>query len=364
MSSIELESVDHAVDAIKSESCVIPTGSHSKNLLIPTGSSCCRLDCQRITGIIDYEPTEFTFTAKSGTRISEIQQTLEANGQYLPFDPPFRDNASTLGGSIAAGINGPSSLRFGGARDFILRIQFLDGSGALTTAGVKVVKNAAGFDLAKFMVGSYGRFGLLTELTLKVFPQPEMYATLIFEGSIQQHVESIKKLLLVPLEIDAIDIFNSQLLIRFGGKEKTLETARQRIEKILGQTPYNYRTGPSDEEREVWNTANNFDWHNSDQTILLKVPCQINDIAQLARQGIADGLDFRVSIGGQVVYFSVTPAAHPSLLKWLHENDFPAVHLRGPVSFSFPAIPFGGISPLVKKALDPDSKFLSLDLQS
>ena len=140
MSSIELESVEHAIDSIKSESRVVPVGSRTKNLLISSESACCCLDCRQITGITEYEPTEFTFTAKAGTKISEIQQALGANGQYLPFDPPFVDEGSTLGGSIAAGINGSSSLRFGGARDFVLRIQFLDGSGSLTTAGVKVVK--------------------------------------------------------------------------------------------------------------------------------------------------------------------------------------------------------------------------------
>ena len=85
---------------------------------------------------------------------------------------------ATLGGTVAAGLSGPGRWRFGGLRDFILGVQFVDGEGRLLRLGGKVVKNAAGFDLPKFFVGSAGRFGVLAEMTFKVFPRPAATRTL------------------------------------------------------------------------------------------------------------------------------------------------------------------------------------------
>src|SRR5207249_790891 len=74
--------------------------------------------------------------------------------------------------------SGPGRFRYGGVRDFILAVQFADGTGQLLRGGAKVVKNAAGFDIPKFLVGSCGRFGVLVEVTFKVFPAPQSWLTL------------------------------------------------------------------------------------------------------------------------------------------------------------------------------------------
>ena len=88
------------------------------------------------------------------------------------------DAGATLGGTVAAGVSGPGRFRFGGVRDFILGVRFVDGQGRLLRMGGKVVKNCAGFDLPKFFVGSLGRFGVLAEVTFKVFPAPASRLTL------------------------------------------------------------------------------------------------------------------------------------------------------------------------------------------
>ena len=115
--------------------------------------------------------SEFTFTALAGTPVREIAAALAERGQYLPFDPMLREAGATLGGTVAAGLSGPGRFRYGGLRDFILGVRFVDGEGRLLRLGGKVVKNAAGFDLPKFFVGSLGRFGVLAEMTFKVFPK-------------------------------------------------------------------------------------------------------------------------------------------------------------------------------------------------
>src|SRR5437660_3460343 len=134
-----------------------------------------------LSGIVEYEPSEFTFTALAGTRVTEIAEALRKRGQYLPFVRLLWVAGATLGGTVASGLSGPGRFRFGGLRDFILGVRFVDGTGRLLRMGGKVVKNAAGFDLPKFFVGSLGRFGVLAEITFKVFPQRLASRTLKLE---------------------------------------------------------------------------------------------------------------------------------------------------------------------------------------
>src|SRR5581483_4094672 len=159
------------VDAICSAPRVIAGGAGTKPRLVSVGAEVVRLSMTHLNGIIEYEPSEFTFTALAGTPLREIMAALAERGQYLPFDPMLAAAGATLGGTVAAGLSGPGRFRFGGLRDFILGVRFVDGMGRLLRMGGKVVKNAAGFDLPKFFVGSLGRFGVLVEVTFKVFPR-------------------------------------------------------------------------------------------------------------------------------------------------------------------------------------------------
>ena len=107
----------------------------------------------------------------------DLITALAARGQYLPFDPILSrrgDDRRHRGGRSER----PGRFRFGGVRDFILGVRFVDGRGRLLRMGWQGGKNAAGFDLPKFFVGSLGRFGVLTELTFKVFPAPSSTMTL------------------------------------------------------------------------------------------------------------------------------------------------------------------------------------------
>src|SRR6266446_6711263 len=145
-----------------------------------------KLSVSKLTGILEYEPSEFTFTALAGTSLREIIAALAERGQYLPFEPMCVEAGATLGGTVAAGLSGPGRFQYGGVRDFILGIRFVDGAGRLLRMGGKVVKNAAGFDLPKFFVGSLGRFGVLAEMTFKVFPSPPSKLTVrLAAGNIQ-----------------------------------------------------------------------------------------------------------------------------------------------------------------------------------
>lgn len=204
---------------------IIRSGGSKTGLSSPTEDAHV-LDMSQLHGIIEYQPDEYTFTAYAGTSLAEIIAALAEHGQYLPFDPILAENGATLGGTVAANTSGSGRYRYGGVRDFILGIRFVDGQGNLVRSGGKVVKNAAGFDLSKFMVGSLGHFGALVEMSFKVFPQPAIYQTLALTYADSQSVlKAIFALSTSPLEMDALDLSvgdNYTLLIRIGGLEDTL----------------------------------------------------------------------------------------------------------------------------------------------
>lgn len=129
------------------------------------------LETTAMTGIVDHVPADLTVTVAAGTSLAALQRALAAAGQHLPLDPPHA-GAATLGGIVAANSNGFGRLRYGGVRDLLIGSQVALADGTLARAGGRVVKNVAGYDLNKLLVGSLGTLGVLVEVTFRVLPLP------------------------------------------------------------------------------------------------------------------------------------------------------------------------------------------------
>jgi glycolate oxidase FAD binding subunit len=225
-------------EAVRSHPRVLPRGGGSKPALSTPREGQAVLEMSGLSGVLEYDPGEYVFVARAGTRLAEVEQLLAQNGQYLPFDPPLLEQGATLGGTVAAGLSGPMRQRFGGVRDFILGVQFVDGEGNLVRGGGKVVKNAAGFDLPKLMVGSLGRLGILTELAFKVFPLPKATATLQipFPG-LEAALEALYKLAGSPIELYALDLeAPATLVLRLGGLPEALPARLERLQLFLSKS--------------------------------------------------------------------------------------------------------------------------------
>ena len=138
------------------------------------------LDLAPLTGITSYEPTELVVTARAGTPLAELEATLADKGQCLAFEPPRFAPGATVGGTVAAGLSGPSRASAGSLRDFVLGLTLLNGRGELLTFGGQVMKNVAGYDVSRLMAGAMGTLGVLTEISLKVLPVAPAEATLVF----------------------------------------------------------------------------------------------------------------------------------------------------------------------------------------
>ncbi len=203
-----------------------------------------RFDMRLHCGILTYDPSEFLISAKAGTRVTDLQLALSEHGQYLPCDPLFGAAGSTIGGTLASGFSGSNRLLYGGLRDFIMEVEMIDGTGAVIRGGGKVVKNAAGFDIPKLLVGSYGRLGIITEVTFKVFPRPNAFATLRVRCKhITQAIEQSQKLLSKPFPIAALDLIASEgqrddeeieLLVRCGAPSDSVTAVLERMQRVLG----------------------------------------------------------------------------------------------------------------------------------
>jgi glycolate oxidase FAD binding subunit len=142
-----------------------------------------RLDVGGHRGIVHYEPTELVLTARAGTPLAEIEAALAQQGQMLAFEPPHFGPSATLGGTIACGLSGPRRLWAGSARDCVLGTRIVNGRGEVLRFGGEVMKNVAGFDLSRLMVGALGTLGVLLEVSLKVLPRPDTELTQVFEMS-------------------------------------------------------------------------------------------------------------------------------------------------------------------------------------
>ena len=135
-----------------------------------------RTDVTTHVGVVDYEPSELYVRVAAGTPLSVVVETLAAEGQELCGDPP-RTPKGTVGGAWACGLSGPRQVGQGTLRDHVLGCELIDGEGSILRFGGTVIKNVAGYDVTRLMVGALGTLGVLTELTLRVRGLPEAVAT-------------------------------------------------------------------------------------------------------------------------------------------------------------------------------------------
>lgn len=122
-----------------------------------------------LRGEVQHEREDLTAVVPAGVTLGELGAVLAAKGQRLPLDPPLAE-ASTIGGAMASGLGGPMRPRFGAPRDFVLGMTVLRADGELVKAGGRVVKNVTGYDLMRLWCGSLGTLGVITEVTVRVYP--------------------------------------------------------------------------------------------------------------------------------------------------------------------------------------------------
>jgi glycolate oxidase FAD binding subunit len=173
------------------------------------------LDTNAFSGITSYEPSELVVTVGAGTPLAELEAVLAEQGQCLPFEPPHfgwsgakagvaeGSGLATVGGMVASGLAGPARASVGGVRDYVLGLELINGQAQHLTFGGQVMKNVAGYDVSRLMVGALGTLGLLTTVSLKVLPVAPAEATLVFEVGQSAALEQLHRWGGEPLPLNA-----------------------------------------------------------------------------------------------------------------------------------------------------------------
>ncbi|HXA28488.1 MAG TPA: FAD-binding oxidoreductase [Candidatus Angelobacter sp.] len=220
------------------------------------------LSTERLDALVEHQPGDLVCVVGAGMRLASLQALLAEHGQRLALDPPH-GVAATIGGIVAASAWGPLRTRYGTARDLVLGARFVLGDGTLGHSGGKVVKNVAGYDVAKLLIGSLGTLAVVTEVALRLHPLPAAARTLAFENLEAAQADSVWRAVeRAPVEPAAAVALSpgGAMLVRVEGTEAGAEA---QVEALLAATrdlaPL-VRALEADEADKAWTYAQTCVW--------------------------------------------------------------------------------------------------------
>jgi len=182
------------------------------------------LSTKAYSGILNYQPDELVITVKAGTPLQEVEAALAEKGQQFAFEPPHFGSA-TIGGMVASGLAGPGRVSVGGLRDFVLGAKIMDGQGQAMDFGGTVMKNVAGYDVARLMPSSMGTLGLLLEVSIKVLPRTAASATVKAEMEQSAAIQLMNLLASQPWPLNASAWVDGVLYLRLSGAKAAVQSA-------------------------------------------------------------------------------------------------------------------------------------------
>jgi len=191
-------------------------GAGTKDFLGFIAPDLVRLDTLPHQGVINYRPEELVVTVRAGTRLSELNAVLAESDQYLAFDPPQYGGDPTIGGIVASGLSGPGRPFRGAVRDALLGLTLATSDGTAVHFGGEVMKNVAGYDVSRLMVGAMGTLGCLLDVSIKVMPKPEHECCLSLDVRVDAVLDKIRSWQREPA-VSAVSFVAGKLLLRFSG---------------------------------------------------------------------------------------------------------------------------------------------------
>ena len=184
------------------------------------------LTTARLDAIVEHNTGDLTAVVEAGVTLARLRDGLAAKGQMLALDPP---GEGTVGGLFATGDSGPLRHRYGAPRDLVLGITVALSDGTIARAGGKVIKNVAGYDLAKLFTGSFGTLGAILEVAVRLHPLPARTASAAALGDPDSAARAAAQLAHAQLEAQCLDVVwtgaQAHVLARFGGIEAAAQAA-------------------------------------------------------------------------------------------------------------------------------------------
>ncbi|UCG86532.1 MAG: FAD-binding protein [Gemmatimonadota bacterium] len=200
------------------------------------------LSTRRLTGVVDLNPADMVVTVRAGTRWNELRSLLANEGTWVPLDPPGSDRS--VGSVIACATAGPLRTGFGTIRDQLLGQTLLTADGRLVQSGGRVVKNVAGYDITKLAAGSFGAFGVITAVHLRLRAVPRADLTLVAHGNRDELLNRARSILdagLIPAALELLSPKASPadrwtLAVRLVGSDVAVAAERDAITAASGLT--------------------------------------------------------------------------------------------------------------------------------
>ena len=289
----------------------IELGGHFSKRLMggPAAPSNITISTAAMRRVRKYEPRDLTISVEAGISYCDLNRLLAEQHQMIPLDPSFADTA-TIGGIVACNCSGPRRRLYGTARDLVIGIEFATLEGKLVESGGMVVKNVAGLDMSKLMIGSFGTLAAIAVVNFKLIPQPPCERTFRFSfAGLEEAVAARDAILKSPLDPAAIDLLNPaaaeakkpayMLAVRAGGNAAAIARYERELAAMGAQAV------PADAEDAFWRTIGDFtprylDAHKDGAVV--RVSCTLKEL-RAVMQSIPGPAIARAGSGVCYAYF-------------------------------------------------------------
>jgi glycolate oxidase FAD binding subunit len=222
---LEPADLGEAVEAVRGTGALLFRGAGTK---LDWGAPAERVErivsSARLGALLRHDPGDLTAVVQPGMPLVTLQEALAGHGQRVALDPPHP--GATVGGTFVANDHGPLRQRYGTLRDLVIGTTVVLADGTVSRSGGRVIKNVAGYDLAKLWCGSLGTLGFVTELVVRCHPLPETSGTLRLEADEARATDVVRAALAAPVEPVALDWDGSALVARFEGRAPAVSAQR------------------------------------------------------------------------------------------------------------------------------------------
>lgn len=260
------------------------------------------IDTTGMTKLLTHDAADATVSVQAGMPLADLQATLAGDGQWLAIDPPHVDDGATVGGIFAAADSGPRRQAYGTMRDLVIGATYVLADGKVGRTGGHVIKNVAGYDMAKLLCGSLGTLALVAELVLRVHPTPTASATLRVPADAESVVRLGTALGAAPVEPSAVDWAEGAMWIRLTGHPDAVQAQAQATRELVDVPDVELLEG--DDEHRAWRRLISGQAGGTDVTVVRGscVPTQVGAAiaaldAAAADAGVATDVQAHVLLG-------------------------------------------------------------------
>lgn len=261
---------------------------------------------------VDHCAGDLTATVSAGTTLRALNEVLGRSGQWLPLDPPAADRA-TIGGIVAANDSGPRRQKHGAPRDLIIGVELVRADGRVAKAGGKVVKNVAGYDLARMLCGSLGSLAVITSATFKLAPLAPASRTVVATArNARAAADLAQAVAAAPAAPSAIELQSppNRLLVRFETADRAADQQAAATVDLCRNRGAEAVVLAGREESDLWQSYEASVWGDQPETMLVKVSVLPTEVAELLEQTGASVAGGRAALGVMYLHYGPPKGGH------------------------------------------------------